>query len=167
MAAGLGPEALCSRLLERLFADRPANDDVALLAVRRAHRRPEPLRLSRPARADELPRLRAELRDWLRRAGAGDQALHDVLLSSGEAVANVIEHAYGGTRRGPVTVELEQDPAGDVVVTVRDEGRWRAPRTDVGTRRRGLLLMRRLMDEQPSAGAPPVVCGGPQTIDLR
>src|SRR5207244_4329664 len=30
--------------------------------------------------------------------------------------------------------------------TVRDEGRWRAPRTDLGTRRRGFLLMRRLMD---------------------
>jgi len=153
-AAGLGPEALCSRLLERLFADGPGDDDVALLAVRLAHRPTETLRLRRPARADELPRLRAELRDWLRRAGAGDQAVHDVVLSCGEAVANVIEHAYGGTRRGAVAVEVEQDAGGDVVVTVRDEGRWRTPHTDPGSRRRGFLLMRRLMDSvEVSRGA--------------
>jgi anti-sigma regulatory factor (Ser/Thr protein kinase) len=61
----------------------------------------------------------------------------DLLLAVGESTSNVVEHAYG-PGGGTLTVRLELQPP-EVVVTVKDSGRWRPPR---GTNRgRGSHIM--------------------------
>jgi anti-sigma regulatory factor (Ser/Thr protein kinase) len=58
-------------------------------------------------------------------------------------VQNAIEHGHGLSRE-PFEVELERD-GDDVVVSVRDRGRWHDGASD--DRGRGLPLMRALMDD--------------------
>jgi len=66
-----------------------------------------------------------------------------VLVATGEAVSNAIEHAYS-SGDGSVRVHGAKKD-GSLVIEVLDEGRWReGKRRDGG---RGLELMRRLMDE--------------------
>jgi anti-sigma regulatory factor (Ser/Thr protein kinase) len=66
-----------------------------------------------------------------------------VVLAVGEATSNVVEHAYGpGGGLVHVRLELEQQ---DVLVTVRDSGRWRSPRGD--NRGRGTHIIEAVTDE--------------------
>ena len=68
-AARLAPEALCSAVLDVLFADgRRRRDDVALLAARALALTITPLHLWFAARADQLAVVREAMRTWL--AGA-------------------------------------------------------------------------------------------------
>ena len=72
-----------------------------------------------------------------------------------EAAGNAVEHAYRDVvdpaRFG---VELFQDGAGDVVVSVSDSGRWRPPPADPGFRGRGLAIISSLArDVDLSPGA--------------
>ena len=108
--------------------DRPT-DDVALLTLRRlALPSATPLELALPAVASSLSDIRAAVKRWLTEVGAGPGDVLDLLLAVGEASSNVVEHAYG-PKGGIVHVRLElQGP--DVVVAVRDTGRWRPPRGD-------------------------------------
>jgi two-component sensor histidine kinase len=64
-----------------------------------------------------------------------------LILAVGEAVANAIEHAYGG-RNGRLRLRLSM-PEESVVGEVYDEGRWRrgAPAADRG---RGLTILHSL-----------------------
>jgi anti-sigma regulatory factor (Ser/Thr protein kinase) len=95
------------------------------------------------ARPEELATIRRLLRGWLVDAGADRRAIEAVLLASGEACTNAIEHAYGP---GDRTFELRGHREGDdVVLVIRDEGRWRPPRGQ--NRGRGLGLMETFMDE--------------------
>ncbi len=56
---------------------------------------------------------------------------------------NAIEHAYGS---GDAQFEVEaRVEGGEVLLCVRDEGRWREPRG--GDRGRGLAIIESLMDE--------------------
>jgi anti-sigma regulatory factor (Ser/Thr protein kinase) len=120
---------------------RPATDDVAVLAARltplSAH-----LHTSWPAHAEQLASMRPLLRRWLRRWGAEDDEIYDIMVAVQEASANAIEHAYGP---GRATFEVDvTHERGVITVCVRDRGRWRAPR---GTHRgRGLGMMRALME---------------------
>jgi len=134
------PDELLSRLVGRF--GRTA-DDVAALAVRLAGIRPERVTLRLPAVPDSLSPMRVALREWLTAAGAPDGDAYDVLIAAGEAAANAVEHAYG-----PVDAEFEVEGRlvnGDVLVAVRDNGRWREPRGE--NRGRGIVLMRELMDD--------------------
>ena len=140
-AAGGGePEALCARLVERMVPGDPA-DDVVVVAAR-VPRPPERLHGRWRAEAHVLVAVRQLLRRWLRAQGATDGEIADITVACQEACTNAIEHAYGP---GHQEFELEAtSTSGRIRVTVRDDGRWRAPR---GTHRgRGLLLMRELMD---------------------
>ena len=91
------------------------------------------------ASGSELAPMRAALRDWLApRAGAA--AVDEILLATGEAMANALEHG-----RPPVTMTLSWADGGQVAITIRDGGRWRiAP--DGGSRGLGLPIMSTLMD---------------------
>jgi serine/threonine-protein kinase RsbW len=73
---------------------------------------------------------------------AGDVA-YAMLLASGEAVANAVEHAYAGAAEpGELAVRARSDGA-EVEVVIEDFGRWSRVASDP-ERGRGLALMREL-----------------------
>lgn len=136
------PEALCDRVVGELLGDGPAADDAALLVVRDVPLLDERLQLRLPAEPEALSSLRRTLARWLNEAEAGAEESYDLTVACGEACANAIEHAYP-----PGDAEFEVELAredGEVTVTVRDFGRWRAARG--AHRGRGLELMEALVD---------------------
>jgi anti-sigma regulatory factor (Ser/Thr protein kinase) len=134
---------LCEALIAHMIGDEPPADDVAILTLQREATADEELRLRVAARPEELAAIRRLLRGWLSDAGADRHAIEAVLLASGEACTNAIEHAYGP---GDQTFELQGAREGDdVVLVISDSGRWRPPRGQ--NRGRGLGLMERFMDE--------------------
>ena len=142
-ASPVEPELLCESLIARMIGDEAPPDDVAILSVQRTVTANENLSLRVAARPEELAAIRRLLRGWLTDAGADRRAIEAVLLASGEACTNAIEHAYGPGER---TFELEGSREGDdVILTIRDHGQWRAPRGQ--NRGRGLGLMETFMDE--------------------
>ncbi|HEX6713599.1 MAG TPA: SpoIIE family protein phosphatase [Thermoleophilaceae bacterium] len=137
------PDLLCEALIERMIGDQAPADDVAILTVQRSLTAEDQLKLRVAARPEELAAIRRLLRGWLADAGADRRAIEAVLLASGEACTNAIEHAYGP---GEQTFELEGARDGDdIVLVIRDSGRWRPPRGQ--NRGRGLGLMETFMDE--------------------
>ena len=137
-------EDVCTTVMVQLVGDDRPTDDVALLTVRRLDPpSAEPLDLAVPAVASSLRDIRAAAKRWLTTIDARSDDVIDVLLAIGEATSNVVEHAYG-PKGGLVHVRLElQRP--DVIVTVRDTGRWRSPRGD--NRGRGTHIIDAVTDE--------------------
>ena len=142
-AAPAEPDLLCESLITAMLDGEPPADDVAIITIQRAPTADESLNLRVAARPEELAAIRRLLRGWLTDAGADRRAIEAVLLASGEACTNAIEHAYGP---GEQTFELEGARDGDdVILVIRDSGQWRAPRGQ--NRGRGLGLMETFMDE--------------------
>jgi anti-sigma regulatory factor (Ser/Thr protein kinase) len=136
-----GPEELLDELLRRVLPGG-RHDDVAVLALQVAALG-DALSLRLPAEPSSVAVLRQLLRRWFIEQGLTEEAAFPLLVASGEAVSNAIEHAYGpsggqlqvsGTRTGE-----------DVTVTVRDFGQWRPSRGS--NRGRGFRLMEGLVDE--------------------
>lgn len=99
-----------------------------------------------PHEPAELAPVRRRLAAWLRAAGLDVDDQQRVLLASGEACANAVEHARpssGSTIALSCRIEAA---TGAIVVRVRDAGRWGgpAPRADRGF---GLRLIGHLADE--------------------
>ncbi len=119
-------------------------DDVALLVARREDRGDgPPLHVTIPAVATSLVHVRTALRRWLTPLEVSEREEFDVMLAVGEAMANVVSHAYG-PRGGTMEVDVSCS-ATEIVATVRDAGRWRLPR---GTNRgRGMNIMERCAAE--------------------
>lgn len=136
-------DGLVDIMMSGLAPDGGYHDDVVLLLCRP----PAPLRQTIPAHADHLAVVRAALRDWLRRVGVGPKQVVDVLVATGEAVANAIEHGHRDRPHGSVTL-LATAHADTVHVTVTDRGVWKVPRAlPDPARGRGVALMRLLMDD--------------------
>ena len=133
------PEALCDHLLQELVPDGGTPDDVALLTLRTIPMA-DRFRVEFPTNPEALASMRAVMRRWLRHVGGDDQLVAEIVTACGEAATNAIEHA-GGVASFEVS-GLMDGP--EVVLTVRDYGAWRPPRT--GDHGRGLSLMRALMD---------------------
>ncbi|MGH3786711.1 MAG: ATP-binding SpoIIE family protein phosphatase [Pseudonocardiaceae bacterium] len=137
-------DTVCMALMAQLIGRDGAGDDIAVLAVRR-HDSGDigPLDLVMPALPWSLRDIRVAVRRWLSGVGASPRTVADLLVAVGEACSNAVEHAYGFDG-GTVTVHMElQLP--DVLVTVRDTGRWRRPRSDDPGR--GILFMRNCSDD--------------------
>jgi PAS domain S-box-containing protein len=138
-------DAVAACLLEELVGDH-ATDDVALLALRCTARPGAPFLRRFPAEPASLGALRRDLQRWLERAGVRAADASEILLAVGEAAANVVEHAYAEPRRrGDIDVDARRD-APDIVIEIRDHGRWRDA-IDDEQRGRGEPLMRALMDD--------------------
>jgi PAS domain S-box-containing protein len=140
------PDELCDRLVDAMLATHPANDDIAVLALRVLPTPPPPLHLEIPSDPTRLGQMRRDLGSWLREAGAGGEVVEIFQIACHEACSNSIEHGYA-FGDGVLWVDAELDD-GRVVLTVRDEGHW-IERGSEGTARyrgNGLPLMEALMD---------------------
>jgi anti-anti-sigma factor len=135
-------DALCDDRVLQSPRPESSGDDVALLMVRLLPGPTGDLRLLLPAEPHVVATLRRTVRQWATGWGASDEEAHDLVLAVGEAVTNVIEHAYTSTG-GEVEVEASIRE-GLAQIVVRDRGRWRPSRLDEGGR--GLLLMQGLVD---------------------
>lgn len=137
------PDLLCGRVIDRLIGSFASEDDVAVVAFRRPLPTPD-LELESPATPESLAPTRRRLRAWLNARGVDAADATDIVLATGEALANAVEHAHAGRAGGRYV--LRATHAGDVVtVTVADDGDWRVPRSG-SDRGRGLPMIRSAMD---------------------
>ncbi|MGC3864408.1 ATP-binding protein [Micromonospora chersina] len=107
-----------------------------------------------PADPARLAPTRERLRGWLRAHGVSEWDVETVLIATGEACANAIEHGYRFVPEGITTLraELRDD---HLVIEVRDRGGWRTDADDEARDRgRGQMIMTRVMDEVSIAGTP-------------
>jgi serine/threonine-protein kinase RsbW len=111
-------------------------------------RGPEPLRLclAGPSLPTQLAAVRGRMATWADGLGLTPETVDDLVLATHEALANVADHAYADGDSGEAMVDAELSMAGELVVVVRDRGRWRPPAADPGWRGRGLLIIRGLAD---------------------
>jgi PAS domain S-box-containing protein len=134
-------------LADRVMADlEPSGgyqDDVALLL----YRQPVPFEMTLAADPHDLAGSRVALRDYLTQAGVGPDQIINVLIATGEALANAIEHGYRDHTEGQVTLQVIALPD-RLYVTVADRGKWKTIVSDPNTTRgRGIALMRSLMND--------------------
>ena len=140
-----GLESLCDLLLDTFLVAHHVEDDVAIIAMRPTASVDGELALRLTAEARNLVQVRGALRRWLRENGVSDTDVNEVLVATGEACANVVQHAYSDrVDAGRLDVEARLADGG-LEVLVRDHGQWR-PAADRGGGW-GLQLMRALMDE--------------------
>ncbi|OBA85667.1 histidine kinase [Mycobacteriaceae bacterium 1482268.1] len=131
---------LAMRVMSRLTPGGGYQDDVAVLL----YRQPGPLEVELPADASHLASTRAALKGWLTQAGVDPDQTLKVLIATGEALANAIEH---GHRLIEGTISLHARAYADRVhVTVTDAGSWKPP-VAAAHRGRGIALMRALMQD--------------------
>ncbi len=137
-------EQRCATAIHTMLGGADPEDDVALLVARREDSGDRPsLHVTIPAVATSLVLVRTALRRWLSPLAVSEREEFDVMLAVGEAMANVVSHAYG-PRGGTMDVDVSCS-ASEIVATVRDTGRWRLPR---GTNRgRGMSIMERCAAE--------------------
>ncbi|WP_169745122.1 SpoIIE family protein phosphatase [Cryptosporangium arvum] len=133
-------------IADAMLRDEAGRDDVCLLAVSLAESTPFEEQV--PADLAELTGVRHRLRAWLT---DHDVDRHDgfaIVLACSEAIGNAIEHGYRNPEvaaTGTVTISASiVDERVDV--TIGDGGLWQ-PRETPPDRGRGLMLMKRLMDE--------------------
>lgn len=147
--AGLPVERICAELLARMAPPSGYRDDVVVLALRPSHAAAASFATVVPAAPAQIPVARKQLRDWLKTIVVEPHRETDILLATGEAVTNAIEHGSRDEPRQTVSVEafLQQ---GTVVITVSDTGRWVGDSSaSLRSRRRGrgLTLMSGLADD--------------------
>jgi anti-anti-sigma factor len=143
-------DSLCDDRVLQPPRPESSGDDVAVLLVRLLPAPIGDLRLLLPAEPNVVATLRRTFRQWATRSGASEEEAYDLVLAIGEAVMNVIEHAYASTG-GEVEIEASIRQ-GTARIVVRDRGRWRPSRPDDGGR--GLLLMQGLMEKVEVVSGP-------------
>jgi anti-sigma regulatory factor (Ser/Thr protein kinase) len=116
-----------------------------------ARAEPLRLRLTGSALPWQLASVRSRVAAWAEGLGAPPEMVDDLVLATHEALANVADHAYSHRadldgEAGSAFLDGELTTAGEIVVMVRDEGRWRTPTADPGWRGRGLVIIRGLSD---------------------
>ena len=139
---------VCAELLDRMMPPDGYKDDVVVLALRPAHSTSSSFAGAAPAALDNLGQLRNNLRSWLANLAVDPGREQDILLATGEAVTNAIEHASDCDPHR--TVAVEAFVCGDTIsVTVSDSGRWSGDSSASARsyrRGRGLTLINGLAD---------------------
>jgi anti-sigma regulatory factor (Ser/Thr protein kinase)/anti-anti-sigma regulatory factor len=130
-------------ILAAVLPDRRAHDDVAIITVAMDPAPFERFDLMLPAEPASAGVIRQAVRRLARIAGMEEAREIDFTVAVGEAVNNVIEHAYRAAE-GTVRVRGLREAAA-VRVSVIDTGTWRAARPPDGGGR-GLALIRDLAD---------------------
>ena len=118
-------------------------DDVAILL----YRQPAPLEMDFTADVRHLAPSRDALRGWLTEAGVDSEQIQDMLVATGEAVANAIEHGHRNRPEGTISLRATAVVDG-LRVSVIDTGVWKIPRQVPSEYRgRGISLMRCLVQD--------------------
>ena len=118
-------------------------DDVAILL----YRQPAPLEMDFTADVRHLAPSRAALRTWLSEVGVAPAQIQDMLIATGEAVANAIEHGHRARPEGIISLRAIAVVDG-LHVSVIDSGVWKTPHHVPSEHRgRGLSLMRCLVQD--------------------
>jgi anti-sigma regulatory factor (Ser/Thr protein kinase) len=132
---------LADYLMARLVPDEGFADDIAVLLYR--HRCPGPTCFisSFPADPRQVADMRRGLRDWLLSLGLEPKVANRLLVATGEACNNAIEHAYGFDAIHHVLVSAHTHD-GELRITVADTGRWKPRRSEAESHRgHGLRLI--------------------------
>jgi serine/threonine-protein kinase RsbW len=110
------------------------------------------LRITLPARRDNLALLRHVVRGFRDAYAIAPAAMDDIVLAISEAATNAVVHAYG-ERRGTMTVvaRVEDD---HLHVVVRDHGCGIAPPADQPVLGHGLALMAHVAASFEVVGSP-------------
>jgi PAS domain S-box-containing protein len=140
LAARAGQDDDAEGLVERLvgvLGSRDVSDDVALIAMQALPVDATAFSMRFPAEPRQLAPARRALTRWLTSVGVEDDDLGDLVLAVSEACSNSIKHAYGPAD-GAVEIEAKILD-GSVEILVRDFGRWRPSRGNLGGR--GLAII--------------------------
>jgi anti-sigma regulatory factor (Ser/Thr protein kinase) len=125
-----------------IFGERERSDDAAILTIVA-----EPTLAHVDTKLAADPASAALARGALRRFFAGtafdERRIYDALVATGEAVSNVIEHAYGARPNQWFSLRAFHE-GDDCVVVVEDGGTWQ--QDDLEPRGRGVAMMRTLSD---------------------
>ena len=154
--ADLPLESVCAEVLSRMAPPNGYRDDVVVLALRPSHEAARSFATVLPAASAQIPVARDRLRHWLKSMDVARGRELDILLATGEAVTNAIEHGSQSEPRKTVSVEafVRQQT---IAVTVSDTGRWVGDSSaSLRSRRRGrgLTLMGGLADQVETLRTP-------------
>jgi serine/threonine-protein kinase RsbW len=96
----------------------------------------------------EVRRLRHEVCAYAREAGVPDSRLDDVALAVTEIVTNAVLHAHQGRPGivGRITVAADVTEAGELTVSIVDDGIGLVPREDSPGAGLGLIICDQLAD---------------------
>jgi anti-sigma regulatory factor (Ser/Thr protein kinase) len=147
---------LCAELLDRMAPPGGYTDDVVLLALRPCHSSARSFATVVPATLDHIAEARHRLRDWLSGVAVDPRRGSDILLATGEAVTNAIEHGSGIDARKTVSIEAFVR-GGTVTATVSDAGQWSGDSSASHRsmrRGRGLTMINGLADHVKTARTP-------------
>ncbi|TAK11699.1 MAG: PAS domain S-box protein [Anaerolineae bacterium] len=102
-------------------------DDITMISLRRQPEgEPERHEFERPALLENLPALRGFVEQAANSMHLPDEVCFAFKLAVDEACANVIEHGYANTERGPVRLRFERQP-GTARLTIMDWGQTFSP----------------------------------------
>jgi signal transduction histidine kinase/FixJ family two-component response regulator len=156
LCADLPVESVCAELLARMTPPGGYRDDVVVLALRPSHAAARSFATVLPAVPAQIPVARRQLRGWLDSIATVPGREEDILLATGEAVTNAIEH--GSRCEARRTVSVEAFVHGETVaVTVSDSGSWVGDSSaSLRSRRRGrgLTLIGGLADRVATVRTP-------------
>jgi len=149
-----GAPDIAAFLDRAIFGDGPRPDDAAIMTVRL-----DPALREIDVRLDALPgnvrRVRSAMRRFISQLGIDEERAAAILLASGEAVANAVEHAYADRSVPGDMLVRARSGDGGIQIVVEDFGRWASGPGDP-LRGRGLALMHELATvasvEQASTG---------------
>jgi serine/threonine-protein kinase RsbW/stage II sporulation protein AB (anti-sigma F factor) len=99
------------------------------------------------ARPEELAALRTAVWRYALALGASEELGQAVRLAVGEALTNVVMHAYVGGQPGMMIVHAWLDADGRFNVQILDEGHGLIPRTDSPGLGLGMGLMAQMSDD--------------------
>ncbi|MCH9730881.1 MAG: SpoIIE family protein phosphatase [Actinomycetia bacterium] len=139
---------ICEKLVDWMAPPGGYTDDVVVLAVRPSHVTARSFATVLPAAISSLYETRHQFDRWVSTVVADPRRAHDIVLATGEAITNAIEH--GSPHDSSTTVAVEACTLGEAItVTVSDSGCWSGDSTASrrqGVRGRGLTLVHGLAD---------------------
>lgn len=117
-----------------------------------------------PATYQSLDEIRSFVAEVARQAGFSEKDIYFIQLAADEASTNIIEHAYGGEKKGKIKIECAGSGE-ELRIVLHDWGKSFDParvpepnlRGDLAERKvggLGMYLMRRLMDDVEYCPSP-------------